>query len=103
MGSPLGSVPGVGGMAGTTTDEQGHFQLNVAPGTYLLAVQHYSAPTGVPSSYFYYYSAAFDVGGATTYDIDLPVAKIQGTLSDESSAPVAGAGVTAYGQSHSAW
>ncbi len=76
-------------MAYTDTDDDGGYAFNLGAGTYRFLVQPIDYGTeGAPSSYFYYYSPTTEVSAATELDLQLPVAKITGTVTDSNGAPV---------------
>jgi hypothetical protein len=84
-------------LASTVTGADGKYSLSLSDGTYRFYVRG-GGLAGTPNWYSYYYSANKAVSGSTIVDIDLPVAKVEGTVTDSNGAPVAGVSLTAQNQ-----
>jgi hypothetical protein len=89
-GSQLGSA---------LSDELGRYALDTGAGQYRLTVQasSFPPPAGTPNQGWYVQTGVVDVIGNTTVDFDLPIARIEGIVSDESGNPVRGVRVTVNG------
>jgi len=78
----------------TTTDSQGRYQLGLGSGTYRFHLwSPYPRPDGAPNDSWY--EELLNQTTASTLDFDLPVAKVQGVVTDSNGAPVPNVSVTA--------
>ncbi|HKY36559.1 MAG TPA: fibronectin type III domain-containing protein [Polyangiaceae bacterium] len=80
-------------VAQTSTGAGGAYSVSIGAGSYVIRL-HGSALSGAPRN-FNYYSGTKTVSGSTVLDFDLPVAKVQGTVTDSNGAPVPGVRVQA--------
>lgn len=89
-------------LASTTTDANGEYRVSLGGGTFLLYLQTPWPPVinAVAPSYYYAYRYNVSVSGPTTFDIDLPVAKVSGVVTDPGGTPVANATVHLESHSH---
>jgi len=88
-------------VAGTTTDSEGKYELNLGLGTYYFYLYPYTQqPTGAPNGYWYTQLYNQTITASETLDFDLPVAKVQGTVTDSSNAPVPNVSIAARGNSY---
>ena len=85
-------------IASGTTDAAGLYQLNLGAGTYYFVVSpSFPYPAGAPNQGWYKVAYNQVISGSTTLDFDLPVAKVQGAVTDSNGAPVPGVSVSAVG------
>jgi HYR domain len=78
----------------TTTDSQGRYQLGLGTGTYRFDLSPpYPRPDGAPN--YYWYEELYHQTTASTLDFDLPVAKVQGVVTDSNGAPIPNVSVAA--------
>ncbi len=85
----------------TTTDDQGQYQLSLGPGTYMFQVQTpYPPPAGAPNGSWSEDLYNQTISNSTTLDFNLPVARVQGAVTDANGAPVPGVSVAANGNSY---
>ncbi|HVL69942.1 MAG TPA: carboxypeptidase regulatory-like domain-containing protein [Vicinamibacterales bacterium] len=81
-------------LAQTTTDANGYYSVSVGGGTVIWYAQAPWPPASRPApSYLYGYRYNVPVNGATTFDVQLPVVKVSGTVTDADGAAIAGATV----------
>ncbi|MCA9515992.1 MAG: carboxypeptidase regulatory-like domain-containing protein, partial [Myxococcales bacterium] len=77
----------------TTTDENGMYNVSATPGSYRINVEFYGeAGSGLPS---YMQCRQFDVvvDGPLTVVLDIPSARVDGTVSSSTAIPIAGVNV----------
>ncbi|HTV24340.1 MAG TPA: hypothetical protein VMG12_36860 [Polyangiaceae bacterium] len=77
-------------IASQTTDDTGSYAVDGAPGSYrlLLAPAQGLPPTGTPDQGWSFQASRVAVVGDTNTDIDLPLARIDGVVTDENGVPV---------------
>jgi hypothetical protein len=82
-GTPLGSA---------ISDELGRYALDVGPGLYRLIAQPsgFPPPEATPNQGWYFQTAVVAISGNTTVDFDLPIAHVEGVVSDPNGDPVGG-------------
>lgn len=90
-------------LASTRADELGRYAIDVAPGRYRITLPFgFPPPAGTPNFGWVFQTGPRDIVSDTTFDIQLPVSRVSGIVSDSSGAPVAGVVVQAVIQTSTA-
>lgn len=101
-GQPLGGVsvqassPTTGLTLGTaTTDGAGMYTVRAAPGQIDLQFNRSGAPSSIQPAFWSYRRRNIAASDGTTFDVDLPVIRLNGTVADSNGVPVPDVGISA--------
>ena len=70
-------------VAEVIADGGGRYEVSLGNGSYRVFVDASSPAAGAPQAYWQVRTGAITVAGSTTFDVDLPVARLVGQVRDE--------------------